>query len=89
MNAFTRHMPENDTSPVLSPLLITWLEISERYSRENWHDTAIGLEILLYTLISLPQLAPHLRPEGDIPGSKKVLSALEQRLQKKVMSLIG
>lgn len=84
MNAFTRHMSENDISPVLSPSLITWMEISERYSRENWHDNAISLEILLYTLISLPQLAPHLRPEGDILGSKKVLSALEESLQKKI-----
>jgi len=83
MAEFTRHMPESDTAPVLSPSLVNWLEVSERYSRENWQDVAISPYVLLFTLISLPQLSLSICPSDRPELSKKELYALEQQLQKK------
>ncbi|EBB6210881.1 MULTISPECIES: type VI secretion system ATPase TssH [Enterobacteriaceae] len=83
MVKLTRHIQESDTAPVLSPLLVNWLEVSERYSREQWQDISVSPHVLLFTLISLPQLALQMTPEDPLPPAKNVLNALEQQLQKK------
>lgn len=83
MVKLNRHMLESDTAPVLSPLLVNWLEVSERYSREHWQDISVSPHVLLFTLISLPQLSLQICPEDSPPPEKKVLHALEQQLQKK------
>ncbi|MFZ4171239.1 type VI secretion system ATPase TssH [Enterobacter ludwigii] len=83
MMGLSRHMPESDTAPVLSPLLVNWLEVSEGYAREHWLDISVSPHVLLFTLISLPQLSLQICPEDSLPPTKKVLQALEQQLQKK------
>ncbi len=83
MVALNRYMPESDTAPVLSPLLVNWLEVSERYAREHWLDISVSPHVLLFTLVSLPQLSLQICPEDRVPPTKKVLQALEQQLQKK------
>lgn len=83
MMKLNRHMPESDSSPVLSPLLVNWLEVSERYARECWLDISVSPHVLIFTLISLPQLSLQICPEDSPPPTKKVLQALEHQLQKK------
>ncbi|MFP2431124.1 type VI secretion system ATPase TssH [Enterobacter ludwigii] len=83
MAEFTRHMPESDTTPILSPSLVNWLEVSERYSRENWRDVSVSPHVLIFTLIILPQLSLQSCPADRPALSKNVLGALEEQLKKK------
>ncbi|MGV3344540.1 type VI secretion system ATPase TssH [Enterobacteriaceae bacterium LUAb1] len=81
MDRLTRQDPTSETAPVLSPLLITWLEVSEGYARDSWQETSLSLEALLYTLLSLPQLSAHLHQNEAPAPAKQALLDLEQHLK--------
>ncbi|MCU6244138.1 hypothetical protein [Enterobacter asburiae] len=87
MVALSRHMPESDTDPVLSPLLVNWLEVSERYAREHWLDISVSPHVLIFTLISLPQLSLQICPEDAFHRRKKCCKRWSISCRKKVPAL--
>lgn len=72
----------SDAAPVLSLLLMDWLEVSKTFAYESWGEDYFCPKALLYVLVSQPCFSDHLHDGTVLPPTNNKLLDLERHLKK-------
>lgn len=72
----------SEVSPVLSSLLMDWLEVSTTFMHDSWGDNCLCPEALIYILLSRPTFSNHLHGSVILPPTQYELLDLERHLKK-------